>query len=100
MVDGGQWRWSIQWRPVELLVETDVKHIVQPGARREGQMNSDIVDELDDAVRTEVARLELFGDGLGNGRGRPLTETKEGLKGSRCPRGGLNWAFLKINCKN
>jgi hypothetical protein len=22
------------------------------------------------------------------------------LKGSRCPRGGVNWAFLKINCKN
>jgi hypothetical protein len=24
----------------------------------------------------------------------------EVLKGSRCPRGGVNWAFLKINCKN
>jgi hypothetical protein len=22
------------------------------------------------------------------------------VKGSRCPRGGVNWAFLKINCKN
>jgi hypothetical protein len=22
------------------------------------------------------------------------------LKGSRCPRGGVNWASLKINCKN
>jgi hypothetical protein len=21
------------------------------------------------------------------------------LKGSRCPRGGVNWAFLKIKCK-
>jgi hypothetical protein len=22
------------------------------------------------------------------------------LKGSRCPRGGVNWAFLKINARN
>jgi hypothetical protein len=22
------------------------------------------------------------------------------LKGSRCPRGGVNWASLKFNCKN
>ena len=68
MVDGGQRWWSIRRRPAELLEETDVEHIVQPSARRKGQADSDIVDEFDDAVGAEVARLELAGDGLGNGR--------------------------------
>ena len=68
MVDGGQRWWSIRRRPAELLEETDVEHIVQPSARRKGQTDSDVVDEFDDAVGAEVARLELAGDGLGNGR--------------------------------
>ena len=79
MVDGGQWWWSIRWWPAELLEKTDVEHIVQPSARRKGQADSDVIDEFDDAVGPEVARLELASDGLGNGRCCSLTKTKEDL---------------------
>jgi hypothetical protein len=29
-----------------------------------------------------------------------VDEDNATLKGSRCPRGEVNWAFLKIKCKN
>jgi len=77
MVDGGQRWWSIRRRPAELLEETNVEHIVQSSARRKGQADSDVIDEFDDAVGPEVARLELANDRLGNGRCSPLTKTEE-----------------------
>ena len=78
MVDIGQRRRRVWRRPIELLEEPHVKHIVYPCTSRQSLADSDVIDELDDAVGSKVARLELPDDGLRDGRGCPLSKTKEG----------------------
>jgi hypothetical protein len=37
---------------LELLEDTDMKHVVQPGTLGQGEAYSDLIDHFDDAVRT------------------------------------------------
>ena len=65
MVNGWQRRWGIRRLSVELPEEADVEDIVETGSRRKSQADSNLIDELRDAVGTVVPRLELAGDRLG-----------------------------------
>jgi len=49
MMNMRQRRRSIRRRPLELL-EADVEHVVKTSPRRQGEADSDVVDQLDDAV--------------------------------------------------
>jgi hypothetical protein len=46
------------------------------------------------------ARLEGLQEALSVMEEEVAEARASAMKGSRCPRGGVNWAFLKINCKN
>ncbi|PVH35028.1 hypothetical protein PAHAL_7G088800 [Panicum hallii] len=56
-----EWQWGrLRWgRPVVLLQQPHMEHIVDAGAGRKLQPNGDLVDEFDDAVRPEETRLQL-----------------------------------------
>jgi len=54
-----------------------MKHIMNASSRWQGEADGGIVDQLGDAVRPEVAGLELAGDFLGPRRGCTLVEPKE-----------------------
>jgi hypothetical protein len=68
MMEGRQGWWSIRRRAVKLLEEADVENIVQMSPGRKAEADSDVVDELDDVVRSVEAWLELAGAGLRQGR--------------------------------
>jgi len=59
-----QRRWCIRWRPVELLEQADVEHIMYTRADRELQADGHVVDELGDAIRPVEAGLQLARAGL------------------------------------
>jgi hypothetical protein len=60
-----QRQWFLQRHPLELLEQPHMKHVVDAGAGRQSQSNSDFIDELGDAIWPYVTRLELAGDSLG-----------------------------------
>jgi hypothetical protein len=71
-------RWGRGWRRAyELLEDVDVENIMEAGTDRELQPNSNVVDDLLDAVRTNEARLKLAGRGTGQGRHCSLHEAEE-----------------------
>jgi len=49
---------------MEFLEEADVEDVVQAGSGWQGEANSDVVDELRDAVGAVEAWPQLAGDGL------------------------------------
>ena len=57
-------RWSISGRPMELLEESHVEHVMDACSGRQREADGDVVDQLGDAIRPEEARLELAGDCL------------------------------------
>jgi hypothetical protein len=63
-------------RADELLEDADVENIMEAGAGRELQLNSNVVDDLLDAVRTNEVQLKLVGRGTGQGRRCPLPEAE------------------------
>jgi hypothetical protein len=42
-----------------------MEHIVEAGMGRQSEADNDVVDQLDDTVRSEEARPELAADDLG-----------------------------------
>jgi hypothetical protein len=60
-----QRRWFLRRRPLELLEQSHMKHVVDARAGRQGQSDSDFIDGLGDAIWPYVTRLELAGDSLG-----------------------------------
>ena len=58
MVQSWEGRWRSQWYPHERLKEADMEHIMKTGAGWEIKADSHRVDELGDAVRPIVARLQ------------------------------------------
>jgi hypothetical protein len=68
MMEGRQGWWSIRRCAMKLLEEADVENIVQMSPGRKAEADSDVVDELDDAVRSVEVWLELAGAGLRQGR--------------------------------
>jgi hypothetical protein len=77
VVDRRKWRRSVWRGAMELLQEANMEHIVQASLRWKGEADSDLVDQLGDAVGPEVARLKLAGGGLGQRRNRPLTKAEQ-----------------------
>ena len=72
-----------RWRrgrrgPLELLEEAYVKHVVQACSVRQVETDGDVVDQLGDAVRPEVAGLELARRCLRKRGSGTLTQAKEG----------------------
>jgi hypothetical protein len=59
MIQERQWRRLCWGRPVVLLEQPHMEHIVDAGAGRKLQPDGDLVDECDDAVRPEEARLQF-----------------------------------------
>ena len=70
VVKNRQGRWSIWWLPLKLLEQPYVENIMKTGALRKSKADSDIIDQLDDAIGPEETRLELAGDRLWQGRSR------------------------------
>jgi len=64
MVNSRQGRWSIRRRTMELLEEADVEDVMQTSSGWQGEANSDVVEELGDAVGAVEAWPQLAGDGL------------------------------------
>ena len=77
MMNMRQRRRSIRRRPLELLEEADVEHVVKMSPRRQGEADSDVVDQLDDAVGPVEPRFKLARGGLDQGRRRTLPEAEE-----------------------
>ena len=67
MMNMRQRRRSIRRRPLELLEEADVEHVVKTSPRRQGEVDSDVVDQLDDAVGPVEPRFKLARGGLDQG---------------------------------
>ena len=65
MMQRRQGRRSVQHRPLELLEQPHMEHIVNASSGRQGEADRDVVDQLGDAVWPEEVRLELAGDSLG-----------------------------------
>jgi len=59
VVDDRQRRRDGQGRADELLEESHMEDVVEFGARRQLQSHRNRIDELDDAVRPEIAWLQL-----------------------------------------
>ena len=59
MMHGPQGRWGVWRSPVELLEDAHMEHVVKTGADRKSEVHRDLIDQLDDAVRTVEARPEL-----------------------------------------
>jgi hypothetical protein len=76
VVDVRQWGQHVGWCTDELLEGANVEDVMDPGLQRQLESYRNVVDELDDLIGPEVARLELAGGGLGQGRGSPLAKTK------------------------
>jgi len=76
-VKNRQGRWSIWWLPLKLLEQPYMENIMKTGALRKSKADSDIIDQLDDAIGPEETRLELAGDRLWQGRSRVLPESKK-----------------------
>jgi hypothetical protein len=64
VVDGRQDWWRGRWCADELLEHANMEHIMKSGTQGQFQVNSDIVDDLDDAVGSHKSGLQLP-------RGRP-----------------------------
>ncbi|XP_021309766.1 uncharacterized protein LOC8080735 isoform X3 [Sorghum bicolor] len=54
-----------------------MEHVMKASLGRQGQANGDVVDELDDAVRTVEPRLQLALRRLRQRRHRPVTKSKQ-----------------------
>jgi hypothetical protein len=76
MMQGRQGRWINRRRPLELLEQSHVKHVVDAGSGWQGQANRDFIDKLGDAIRPKEPRLMLVVDTLGKRRRRMLSEAK------------------------
>ena len=50
---------------MELLEEADVEHVVKTSSRRQGEADSDVVDQFDDMVGPVELRFKLAKGGLG-----------------------------------
>jgi hypothetical protein len=71
-------RWCCcRWLASKFLQQPYVENVVDAGAGWQGEANSDVVDELGDAVRSAKTGLELAAGGLGQRRGRALPKTKK-----------------------
>jgi hypothetical protein len=60
-------------RPLVLIEQPHMEHIVDAGAGRKLQPDADLVDEFDDAVRPEETRLQFAAHSLRKRRRRALT---------------------------
>jgi hypothetical protein len=76
MMQGRQGQWISRRRPLELLEQSHVKHVVDVGSGWQGQSNRDFIDKLGDAIRPKEPRLKLVVDTLGKRRRRALSKAK------------------------
>jgi hypothetical protein len=76
MMQGRQGRWISRRRPLELLEQSHVEHVVDAGSGWQGQSNRDFIDKLGDVIRPKEPRLKLAVDTLGKRRRRALSEAK------------------------
>ena len=63
---------------MEFLEQADMKNVVKARVGRQGEANSDLVDELHDLVGPVEARLKLALRLLLQGGGRTLAKAKKG----------------------
>jgi hypothetical protein len=73
MMQERQWWRLCWWRPLVLLERPHMEHIVDAGAGRKLQPDGDLVDEFDDVVRPEEARLQFAAHSLRKRRRRALS---------------------------